>query len=62
VSGVGKRPEEVISARGIQILKVEGLIEEAAGAVFRGDRLNHIFKRERTRCGVGCSGTGMGCL
>ncbi|MBU1169099.1 MAG: nitrogenase cofactor biosynthesis protein NifB [Proteobacteria bacterium] len=61
VSGIGKRPETVLRDKGIQVLKVEGLIEEAAGAVFRGDRLNHIFKRERSKCGVGCSGGGMGC-
>lgn len=61
VSGIGKRPEEILTDKGIQVLQVEGLIDEAATAVFRGDRLNHIFKRERKRCGVGCSGTGMGC-
>lgn len=61
VSGIGKRPEQVLKEKGINVLTVEGMIEEAATAVFKGDRLNHIFKRERTRCGVGCSGTGMGC-
>lgn len=62
VSGIGKRPEEILTERGLQILQVEGLIEEASSAVFRGDRLNHIFKRERTSCGAGCTGSGMGCM
>ncbi len=61
VSGIGKRPEQVLKLRGITALTVEGMIEEATTAVFRGDRLNHIFTRERKACGIGCSGTGMGC-
>jgi nitrogen fixation protein NifB len=61
VSGIGKRPQEVLTEKGITVLTVEGMIDEAAAAVFRGDRLNHIFKRERKRCGVGCSGNGLGC-
>jgi nitrogen fixation protein NifB len=61
VSGIGKRPEEVLTEQGIKVMKVEGLIEEAVAAVFQGRSLNHIVTRERSRCGVGCSGTGMGC-
>lgn len=61
VSGIGKAPQRVLEANGINVFVVEGVIEEAASTVFKGESLNHILKRERTTCGVECSGNGLGC-
>jgi len=61
VSGVGANPQKVLSAAGIEVLEIEGLIDEAVRAVFAGERLNHMVKRTATACGASCSGTGMGC-
>ncbi len=61
VSGVGTNPEKVLSASGIRVMEIEGLIEEAVRAVFAGESLNHMVKRTLTACGSACGGSGMGC-
>ncbi len=61
VSGIGKNPKQVLTQQGIQVIQIEGLIEEAVTAVFHGNNMNHLLKRERTACGQACSGTGGGC-
>jgi hypothetical protein len=50
-------PHKVLSAAGIEVLEIEGLIEEAVRAVFAGESLNHMVKRSLTACGASsCSG------
>ncbi|BBO71066.1 nitrogenase cofactor biosynthesis protein NifB [Desulfosarcina alkanivorans] len=61
VSGVGANPLKVLSAAGIEVLEIEGLIDEAVRAVFAGERLNHMVKRSLSACGEACHGNGMGC-
>lgn len=61
VSGVGGNPQKVLKAAGIEVLEIEGLIDEAVRAVFAGESLNHMAKRSLTACGEACSGNGMGC-
>ena len=61
VSGVGRNPQKVLSAAGIAVLEIEGLIDEAVRTVFAGENLNHMTKRTLTACGESCSGNGMGC-
>ena len=61
VGGVGTNPKKVLAAAGIEVLEIEGLIDEAVQAVFAGEPLNHMVKRTVTACGASCSGTGMGC-
>jgi nitrogen fixation protein NifB len=61
VSGVGANPQKVLSAAGIEVLEIEGLIDEAVRAVFAGEPLNHMVKRSLTKCGEACAGSGMGC-
>lgn len=61
VNGIGNSPKRILAKRGVNILEVEGVIEEVAGAVFDGRSINHMLKRSRTVCGVSCSGTGGGC-
>jgi nitrogen fixation protein NifB len=61
VSGVGRNPRQVLSAAGIAVLEIEGLIDEALRAVFAGESLNHMVKRTLTACGAACGGNGLGC-
>lgn len=61
VSGVGTNPKKVLSAAGIEVMEIEGLIEEAVRAVFAGENLDHMTKRTLTACGASCGGNGMGC-
>ena len=61
VNGVGANPRQVLGDAGIEVYEIEGLIDEAVGAVFTGQRLDHMVKRSLTACGAACSGSGMGC-
>ncbi|MFZ0612425.1 MAG: NifB/NifX family molybdenum-iron cluster-binding protein [Desulfobacterales bacterium] len=61
VSGVGANPQKVLAETGIEVLEIEGLIEEAVRAIFAGETLNHMVKRSLTACGASCGGNGMGC-
>lgn len=61
VSGVGEKPKAALEAEGIRVLEVEGLIEDAVSAAFRGTGLKHLIKRKKTACGAVCMGDGGGC-
>ncbi len=61
VSGSGSNPQQVLAAAGIEVLEIEGLIDEALRAVFAGESLNHMVKRSLTACGSACGGNGLGC-
>jgi nitrogen fixation protein NifB len=61
VGGVGHKPRKTLTASGMDVLEIEGLIEAALRAVFAGESLNHMVKRSPTACGSACGGTGAGC-
>lgn len=61
VSGIGETPRLALAESGLDILEIEGLIEDAVQAVFDGQDLRHLIKRNMTACGAGCQGTGVGC-
>lgn len=61
VSGIGDNPKRTLSASGLDILNLEGLIDDALPAVFEGRSLRHMIKRTATACGAACMGTGGGC-
>jgi nitrogen fixation protein NifB len=61
VSGIGPNPKQVLAEHGIEVMVMEGVIEEAVSALFEGRNINHLIKRKRTVCGDGCSDTGGGC-
>ncbi|MBN1498734.1 MAG: nitrogenase cofactor biosynthesis protein NifB [Spirochaetes bacterium] len=61
VNGIGNNPKTVLEKNGIAVLVIEGLISEAAAAVFEGRNTNHLLKRKETACGEECTGTAMGC-
>lgn len=61
VSGVGENPRKTLVATGIEVLEIEGLIDEALRAAFSGQNLNHMAVRTLSACGGACGGNGMGC-
>ena len=61
VSGVGANPRQALTRKGIEVVEIEGLINEAVQTVFDGGSLRHLTKRKMTACGAECSGTGAGC-
>jgi nitrogen fixation protein NifB len=61
VSGVGAKPKTTLSAGGIRVLEIEGLIEDALRAVFSGESLDHLARRQASACRAGCGGGGLGC-
>ena len=61
VSGAGPSPRNTLEGKGLQVIEVEGLIEDALGPVFRGEELPRGLKRCFAGCGMGCSGNGQGC-
>lgn len=61
VSGIGETPRRALSKSGLGIKVIEGVIEEAVGAIYGGTSLNHLLKRKSSSCGSGCMGNGEGC-
>jgi nitrogen fixation protein NifB len=61
VSGIGAKPRQAMTRKGIEVVEIEGLIHEAVQTVFDGGSLRHLTKRKMTSCGAECSGTGAGC-
>ncbi len=62
VNGAGDSPKKVMTAKGIDVMVLEGVIEEALYGVFNGQDLKHLMKSSQIHaCGSSCSGTGGGC-
>ena len=61
VSGIGGSPQKVLAAEGVEVMVVEGLIDDAVGQLFQGNDMSYLMKREKTACGAACSGSGGGC-
>jgi nitrogen fixation protein NifB len=62
VSGIGDQPKKILSASGIQIHTIEGLILDAVEALYDNRSIQHLIKRPVTVCGMACQGTGTGCM
>ena len=62
VNGAGDSPTKVMKAKGIEVMVLEGIIEEAVQGIFTGQDLKHLVKSSQIHaCGSSCSGTGGGC-
>jgi nitrogen fixation protein NifB len=61
VSGAGPAPRNALAGKGLRVIEMEGLIEEALGPVFRGEELPRGLQRCFAGCGMGCAGNGQGC-
>ena len=60
VSDVGERPKTVLEKNGVKVISMEGLLDAGLKAVFEGREVQ-MPSLKKHRCGVGCSGDGMGC-
>lgn len=60
VSDVGQKPKTVLEDNGVRVISMEGLIDAGLEAVFAGRPIS-MPSMKKHRCGVGCSGDGMGC-
>lgn len=62
VTAAGPKPTGQLASRGIEVVEMEGLIEEGLRAVFSEQPLPASLRRRFTSCGTGgCKGTGTGC-
>ncbi|NTV46937.1 MAG: nitrogenase cofactor biosynthesis protein NifB [Chlorobiales bacterium] len=62
VNGAGDSPRKVLNAKGLEVMLMEGVIEEAVTGIFTGKDLKHLIKSSQIHaCGTSCSGTGGGC-
>jgi len=63
VNAAGPSPKSALEARGIEVIEMEGLIEEGLTAVFANQPIPPTLRRRFTSCGSGtsCRGTGTGC-
>jgi nitrogen fixation protein NifB len=61
VSGAGASPVNVLEASGIRVMSIEGLLEDGLEAAFEGKEVPNSMKCSEFKCGLKCSGTGLGC-
>lgn len=61
VSGVGPRPLEILAGRGLNVIEMNGFIDEALSKLLQGESLKSTSDRASFKCGSSCGGTGMGC-
>ncbi|UWX56862.1 nitrogenase cofactor biosynthesis protein NifB [Chlorobaculum sp. MV4-Y] len=62
VNSAGNSPQSVLKASGIDVMSIEGVIEEAVYGVFTGQNLKHLMKSSQIHaCKTSCSGDGNGC-
>ncbi|BBO75671.1 nitrogenase cofactor biosynthesis protein NifB [Desulfosarcina widdelii] len=62
VAGIGDNPRRVLSKKKIDILELDGMIEEAAEAVFEGYSMNFMVRRDIEACNKQHPMAGMGCM
>ncbi len=60
-TGVGAAPRRVLTGSGLDVIEMEGLIEEGLSAVYGGTPIPASLRRTFSGCGLGCSGGGGGC-
>ncbi|NTV53048.1 MAG: radical SAM protein [Candidatus Firestonebacteria bacterium] len=60
VSGVGPRPLSILTASGVKVNLMEGMIEEIVKKILAGESVCQYLIGPK-RCGEACNGTGNGC-
>jgi len=63
VTAAGPTPQKALTATGLKIIEMEGVIDEGLKAVFANQPVPASMKRRFNGCGAGitCKGTGNGC-
>jgi nitrogen fixation protein NifB len=62
VSGIGPRPLEILTAKGLKVLEVKGFIDDHLQTFARGELPKVEKSREDFSCGSECKGSGTGCM
>jgi nitrogen fixation protein NifB len=60
-TGIGAAPRRVLTERGLEVIEMEGLVEEGLSAVYGGTPIPASLRRRSRGCGLGCGGGGGGC-
>jgi nitrogen fixation protein NifB len=60
-TGVGSAPRRVLTGKGIEIVEMEGMVEEGLSSVYGGTVIPPSLRRTFRGCGTGCAGGGGGC-
>jgi nitrogen fixation protein NifB len=60
-AGAGNSPTRILTAQGIRLHIVEGLIGESLKRIANKESLQTLARRQAARCGASCGGNGMGC-
>jgi nitrogen fixation protein NifB len=60
VASAGQAPRAALAEHGIQVVMMEGLVEEGLRAVYSGVPIRGPLRTQH-RCGSGCAGSGLGC-
>lgn len=60
-TGVGAAPRRVLTGSGLEVIEMEGLIEEGLASVYGGTPIPASLRRKFNGCGIECSGGGGGC-
>ncbi len=58
-SGAGESPQQVLNETGLQVIVMEGMVEDALRSVYCGEPVRAPLRRHS--CGAGCGGDGSGC-
>ncbi len=61
VASAGESPRSVLTSNGVEVVMMEGLVEEGLEAIYRGAEIRAPLRRQH-RCGSGCAGSGLGCM
>jgi nitrogen fixation protein NifB len=63
VSSSGRMPKEALAEAGIEVIEMEGLIEDGLRAVYANQPIPAVMRRSFNGCskGADCKGTGTGC-
>ncbi|WP_028972997.1 radical SAM protein [Spirochaeta cellobiosiphila] len=61
VSGIGPKPQKVLTQSGIAIHMMEGLISEGVERIYTSKSMDSLKPRQAFSCGSSCQGTAQGC-
>lgn len=61
VNGIGPNPSAMLKSMGINVVQMEGLIEDGLDAVYKGAPLHALSAKKAFKCGEACGGDGTGC-
>lgn len=62
VAGIGDNPRRVLRKMKIDVLELDGMIEEAVEAIFEGYSINYMIRRDIKACNHRSPRAGMGCM